>query len=193
MGVSTPSPRPAQRSKTHSSTREFSPYPGQSQRPSASLAEPVDVEDPGQLLLVHPVPERQPVGPVVGHVVAAERQHRERVAPQVADGPCGGRRRLRRHDRAEEDPVGPVEGLVDERDDRRPPAAEEDGRDRARRSGPPTRSAIAGSWLAGAVKREFGCAAGVRGLGSPVARPASPCSARAAPRSGPPTRRRRRR
>ena len=37
IGVSTVSPSPAQRRKTHSSTRLFSPKPGQMNLPSASL------------------------------------------------------------------------------------------------------------------------------------------------------------
>ena len=55
------------------------------------LAEPVDVEDLRQLRRVGRLADRQPVREVVAHVVAAERQHRERVAAQ--------RRRLRRRPR----------------------------------------------------------------------------------------------
>ena len=93
------------------------------------LAEPVDVEDLRQLRAVA-LADPQPVGEVVAHVVAAERQHRERVAAQLADGAGRGGRGLGAHHRAEEDAVLPVARLVHERDHRGAAAAEEDRVDR---------------------------------------------------------------
>ena len=60
--------------------------------PLRLLAEPVDVEDLRQLR-AFASRRCQPVREVVGHVVAAERQHRERVEAQLADA-ARGRRRL---------------------------------------------------------------------------------------------------
>src|SRR6266702_3709085 len=53
------------------------------------LAEPVDVEQPRQLGRVGLLAEREPVREVVTHVVAAERQHGERVVAQLADPALG--------------------------------------------------------------------------------------------------------
>ena len=94
------------------------------------LAEPVDEEDPRQLRRVASRADLQPVAEVVGHVVAAEGQHRHRVEAQLAD--LAGRRggRLRGHRRAEEDAVLPVEGLGDQRHHGRAAAAEQEGVDR---------------------------------------------------------------
>ena len=72
----------------------------------------------------------EPVREVVSHVVAAERQHGEGVAPQVAHRAGLGGRGLRRHDGAEEHAVLPVVRLEDKRDDAGAAAAEEDGADR---------------------------------------------------------------
>ena len=93
------------------------------------LAEPVDVEDLRQLR-ARRAADLQPVGEVVGHVVAAERQHRERVEAQLADraGRRGGL--LRAHHRAEEHAVLPVERLGHERHHRRAPPAEQHRVDR---------------------------------------------------------------
>ena len=59
------------------------------------FAEPVDVEDRRWIgkLLAHV----EPVLPVVAHVIAAERQHRHRVAARHADGAGGGGGRLGAH------------------------------------------------------------------------------------------------
>ena len=77
------------------------------------LAEPVDDEDLRQLRRVRcSRADLQPVGEVVGHVVAAERQHRHRVEAQLADLARGGGGRLDRHRRGEEDAVLPVERLA---------------------------------------------------------------------------------
>ena len=94
------------------------------------LAEPVDVEELRQLRLVGRFADAQPVREVVAHVVAAERQHRERVAAQRADRAGRGGGRLGTHDRAEEHAVLPVVRLGDERDGRGAAAAEQDRRDR---------------------------------------------------------------
>ena len=104
----------------HSRTRLFSPKPGHRKRPSASAPEPVDVEDPRQRVGRRRPADPEPVGPVVGHVVAAEREHREWVEPQLADLAERRGGRLGAHDRAQEHAVRPVEGLADERE-RRPP------------------------------------------------------------------------
>ena len=50
IGVSTVSPSPSQRRKIHSRTRLFSPKPGPDEAAVVVLAEPVDEEDPRQLL-----------------------------------------------------------------------------------------------------------------------------------------------
>ena len=95
------------------------------------LAEPVDVEDLRQLgarRRARPISSQW--REVVGHVVAAERQHGERVEAQLADVAGGRGRRLRRHRRAEEHAVLPVERLVHERHDGRAAAAEQEGVDR---------------------------------------------------------------
>ena len=155
------------------------------------LAEPVDVEDLRQHRAVAAA-DLEPVAEVVGHVVAAERQHRERVAAQLADRALGGRRRLGAHDRAEEDAVLPVERLVHERHDGRAAAAEQERVDRhAGRVLPLGRDRRI-------LRRGRGEA---RVRDAPRARrtpassrcPASRSGARAARRSSPPTRRRRRR
>ena len=91
-------------------------------------AEPVDVEDLRcvRQLLAHV----EPVLPVVGHVVAAERAHGHRVAAHNAHGAGRGGRRLGRHRRADEHTVRPVAGLVDQRGGLCAAAAEDDRADR---------------------------------------------------------------
>ena len=124
---------------------------GPQERAVRVLAEPVHVEDlrAAASRSGASAPMLQPVGEVVGHVVAAERQHGEGVAAQVAHGAGRGRRRLGRHDRAEEHPVLPVVGLEDQRHDRGAPAAEQDGARSARPSGSSHSGAMAGSCAAG--------------------------------------------
>ena len=94
------------------------------------LAEPVHAVDRGQRRLVGALRHAQPVGEVVAHVVAAERQHRERVAAQVADPP--GRRPVFSEPMvaADEHAVLPVVRLEHERHGGGAPAAEEERRDR---------------------------------------------------------------
>jgi hypothetical protein len=101
----------------------------------------------------------QPVLEVVAHVVAAERQHGHRVAADDADLAGRGGGRLGAERGAEVDAVPPVERLQHERDGGGAATAEDDRADRAR---PPDRRRTCerlGLLRAGAVKREFGCAA----------------------------------
>ena len=104
--------------------------------------------------------------PVVAHVVAAERQHRHRVAAHDADA---ARRRgggLRRHDRADKHAVLPVEGLVNERRGLRAAAAKDNGADGH------TLGIVKLGAQAGAVARGRGEAAvGVRSLFRALRRP----------------------
>ncbi len=130
IGVSTVSPSPSQRRQIHSRTRLLSPNPGQMKLPSSSLRNQLTRKIRGSfcgaVLARHP----QPVAEVVGHVVAAERQHRHRVEAELAHLARGRRGRLDRHRGAEEDAVLPVERLGDEGHRARPPAAEQEGVDR---------------------------------------------------------------
>ena len=155
------------------------------------FAEPVDVEDARQLRALA-LADLQPVGEVVAHVVAAEGQHRHRVEAQLADLAGGGGGRLRGHRRAHEDAVLPVEGFVDQRHHGGAAAAEEEGVDRhAGRVLPLGRDR-------GALRGRRG-EAGVRmrrrfvRVGRPVVAVPVDQRARAARRSSPPTRCRRRR
>src|SRR6266849_5402006 len=70
------------------------------------LAEPVDHEDARRTLEL--LADVQPMREVVADVVAAERQHRHRIAPQNADFAGGGSGGLGAHRRAHEDAVGPI-------------------------------------------------------------------------------------
>ena len=129
-------------------------------------AEPVHVEDGGRTgeLAAHV----EPVLEVVGHVVAAERQHGHGIAAHDADLAGGGGGRLRAHGGARRRRRGPSRGLW-----------KTSGATRARRppkmiaeSGTPCGSSqrgdMVGHWRAEAVKREFGCAAlPVRSQGRP--------------------------
>ena len=129
IGVSTASPRPCTRSTTHLSTRLFSPKPGPQELAVLALAEPVHPEQLRQLRALA-LADLEPVLEVVAHVVAAEREHREGVEAELADGAGLGGGGLGAHDRAEEHAVLPVEALGDERDVGGAAAAEEDRRDR---------------------------------------------------------------
>ncbi len=186
-----PSARPRARSTIHLSTRMFSPKPGQRNLPSASLRNQftwkmrgVSDEPP---LHLDPVPE------VIAHVVAAEGQHRHRVAAHLADRAGRGGRHLRAHRRADVDAGAPVEGLVDQRHRRRAAAAEDDGADRHALGLLPV--GIDGRALRG---RRGEAGVGMRGLRAglladlrrPGACPASRGSRPAARRSCLPTRRR---
>src|SRR5258708_19765083 len=99
--------------------------------------EPVHIEHARRVRQLPP--EVQPVVEVTGHVVASERQHRERVAAHLAEQALGSGSRLRTHRGRSVDPVNPIEGLVDQRDRARAPTAEDERRDRAtfRVVGPP--------------------------------------------------------
>ena len=74
--------------------------------------------------------ERQPVREVVAEVVAAERLHRHRVAPQHADRAGGGGGGFRAHRGAHQHAVGPVARLHHQRQQGRPAATEHDRTDR---------------------------------------------------------------
>src|SRR5206468_10053537 len=68
---------------------------GPEEAPRRVLAEPVDLEDTRQLFRRRRLTDLQPVGPVVRHVVATERQHGEWVTTQRPNRPFGRRRLLR--------------------------------------------------------------------------------------------------
>ena len=90
IGVSTASASPLTRSNTHFRTRLFSPKPGHRKRPSSSRRNQLTKKIFGRLAVSVRLADRQPVGEVVGEVVAAERQHRHRVEAQLADGALPG-------------------------------------------------------------------------------------------------------
>ncbi len=90
--------------------------------------EPVDVEDLRRLRELRA--DCEPVPPVVGKVVAAERLHGHRVAAHHADLPDRRRGGLRGDGRADQHAVLPVARLIDERCDFAPPAAEHERGDR---------------------------------------------------------------
>src|SRR5215217_2277881 len=96
---------------------------------AAVLAEPVDHEDLRQLRALAAA-DLEPVPEVVGHVVAAEGQHRHRVEAQLADRTGGSGRLLGAHDRAHEHAVLPVERLGHERHHRGAASAEQERVDR---------------------------------------------------------------
>ena len=77
----------------------FSPKPGQRNLPSSSRRNQLTRKMRGGLGIVPA--ELQPVAEVVAHVVAAERQHRHRVAAHLAELADRGGRRLRAHRRGE--------------------------------------------------------------------------------------------
>ena len=92
------------------------------------LTEPVDMENlrrGGE-----PFSHVEPVRPVVREVVAAERFHRHGIAPYHADRATLSRGGFRRDGGPDENAVPPGFGLVNQRDQMRPPAAENDGGDR---------------------------------------------------------------
>ena len=101
----------------------------------------------------------EPVREVVAHVVAAERQHRERVTAQLAEAAERGGGLLGAHGRGDEHAVLPVARLEHQRHGGGAAAAEQERRDRdaftSSHSG-----AITGHCDAGTQNREFGCAAG---------------------------------
>ena len=73
-------------------------------------AEPVDVEDPRRVLQA--AAEVEPVVEVVAHVVAAERQHGERVAADLAELAERGGRHFRAHRGGRVHAECPVERLL---------------------------------------------------------------------------------
>ena len=94
------------------------------------LAEPVDEVDARQLGRIAVAADLQPVRIVVAHVVAAEGQHRERVAAQLAHLVLRRRRAFGGDVGGEEHPVLPVKRFGHQRHRRRAAPAEQDGRDR---------------------------------------------------------------
>mmetsp|Transcript_10893 Transcript_10893/g.19083 ORF Transcript_10893/g.19083 Transcript_10893/m.19083 type:complete len:293 (-) Transcript_10893:122-1000(-) len=94
------------------------------------LAEPVHVEELGLLAFLDLLAHLRPVREVVTHVVPAERQHGERVVPELAHGTRGRGRHLRADRGAEEDAVVPARGLEHQGLGLGTATAEEDGRDR---------------------------------------------------------------
>ena len=101
IGVSTPSAVPLQRSKTHFSTRLFSPYPGQRKLPCRP-AEPIDDRKSSAAWRLGREPILSQCAKVVAHVIAAEWQHRHGIAPKLADLAGGGGGGLAAGGRAEE-------------------------------------------------------------------------------------------
>ncbi len=130
IGVSTAAAWPSMRSTTHLRTRLFSPKPGHRKSPSVVAAEPVDVEDLGQLGRVVVLADLDPVVEVVAGVVADEGQHRHRVAADDADLADRRGGRLRGERGAHERAVHPVAGLGHQRDGGLAATTEEDRVDR---------------------------------------------------------------
>ena len=95
-------------------------------------AEPVDAEDPRQPGAAgrELVTQLQPVGEVLGHVVAAERQHRERIAPKHALRASQGSGGLAAHRGRHVHAFGPAARLGDQRHRGRAPATEHECVDR---------------------------------------------------------------
>ena len=135
--------RPRTRSTIHFRTRMFSPKPGQRNLPSASLRNQFTWKIAGRL--AERALHLDPVAEVVAHVVAAEGQHRHRVATDLADGARGGGGHFRSHRGADVDAGAPVECLVDQRHRRRATAAEDDRADRARLRVLPVRDRSSGT------------------------------------------------
>ena len=193
IGVSTASASPSQRRKIHASTRLFSPKPGHRNLPVVVLAEPVDVEDPRQLGGVAARADLEPVArssrPCCSRRTAASRTGRSAAGrPRPAAAAVVSELIVA----PEEDAVLPVEGLVHERHDRRAAAAEQERVDRHAGRVLPLggdRRVLRGG------RREAGV--GMRGrrlgVGRPVVAVPVDQRGRAAPRSCPPTRCRRRR
>ena len=77
--------RPRTRSTIHLRTRMFSPKPGHMNSPFSFMRNQFHAEDARGL--VDGVTHLQPVVEVIAHVVAAERQHGERVAADNAPAP----------------------------------------------------------------------------------------------------------
>ena len=94
-----------------------------------ATAEPVDVEDLRELG-AWVLADFKPMLEVVAHVVAAERQHGERVEAELAGATENGGGHFGGHGRAEEHAVFPAAGFVDQRNDGLAAAAEEERADR---------------------------------------------------------------
>ena len=70
------------------------------------------------------------MAPIIAHVVAAERQHRHRIAPHHAHGAGSRRGGFGRQCRAQKSAMLPVEGLIDQRNQFLPARAEKNRADR---------------------------------------------------------------
>ena len=113
-GVSTASTRPSQRSMIHRRYTQILAETGPQEFAIIVLAEPVYVENLRQI--VEAFGKRQPMGPVIGEVVAAKRFHRHRVTPDNADLANVGGGGFRRCSLAPtRTPCVPVLGFVNQR------------------------------------------------------------------------------
>lgn len=158
------------------------------------LPEPVNVEDFRELGSFGFLADREPVVPVVAHVVTAERKHGEGVETELTLSSLSSGGHLGSNGRADHDTVVPVEGFENQGSLGLTATAEDDGVDRntaevvvsrvedlkkgnkanrqrksekCSRKPSPFRgdNKLTGHWLEGAVKRELGWAKS--GLGSP--------------------------
>ena len=143
----------------------FSPKPGQRNLSSSSRRNQLTRKMRGGF--GDPAAHVQPVAEIIGHVVAAERQHRHRIAARRGDA---DRRRggFRAHRRGQIDAVAPVERLEHQRHVLARAAAEDERADRHAGGVFPVGIDATGTALAGAVKREFGCAADAAAAGRPI-------------------------
>ena len=91
-------------------------------------AEPIDVEDPRRILQA--AAEVEPMAEVVAHVVAAERQHGERIAADLAELAEGGGGHFGTHRGGRVNAEGPVESLRHQRHRGAAATAEDEGFDR---------------------------------------------------------------
>ena len=106
----------------------LSPKPGQRNLPSSSRRNQLTLKIRGGFLSA--AAEVEPVAEVVAHVVAAERQHGERVAADLAELAERGGGHFRAHRGGRVDAERPVERLRHERHGRAAAAAEDERRDR---------------------------------------------------------------
>src|SRR5207302_10264741 len=93
-----------------------------------AFAEPVHVENKRRF--GQPFPDREPVPKIIADVVAAEREHRHRVAPNLSDRASRGGGCFRRHGGAEINAVFPIKRLKHKRQRSAATSAENNGADR---------------------------------------------------------------
>jgi len=96
------------------------------------LSEPVDVEDLGKLvsLLGGLLSKVEPVGKVVGHIVATEGDHGEGIKPQGSNSSLSGSSEFRGNRGPNKGSMLPVEGLENKGHPGCPATAKDDGIDR---------------------------------------------------------------